>query len=247
MSDSTTRLLVDGDILLYQVATQNEEPTRWGSGLWTLHADEETCRIQLDSRISALKKRLGCTKILIALSDPSGAYFRKEIYASYKAKRDGRKPVIYHDLREYVIRTYPTRWELGLEADDVMGLLSHPHDTVVVSEDKDLLTVPGWTYRREELVHTTRGQADLNWLGQTLMGDTTDGYPGCPGVGPKGVEKLNLGDADDPWSVVVRAFGKAKLTEEDAVTQAQLARILRPGEFKDGQPLLWDPRKGVTV
>ena len=32
-------LLIDGDILLYQIALNNEVDTHWGDGLWTLHCD----------------------------------------------------------------------------------------------------------------------------------------------------------------------------------------------------------------
>ena len=32
-------LIIDGDILAYQIATNNEIETHWGDGLWTLHSD----------------------------------------------------------------------------------------------------------------------------------------------------------------------------------------------------------------
>ena len=34
-------LLIDGDILCYKVALQNEEAINWGEGLWTLHCYED--------------------------------------------------------------------------------------------------------------------------------------------------------------------------------------------------------------
>ena len=44
-------LLIDGDILIYKIATQNEEPTHWGEGLWTLHCDENICKAEVDRQI----------------------------------------------------------------------------------------------------------------------------------------------------------------------------------------------------
>jgi DNA polymerase-1 len=70
---------------------------------------------------------------------------------------------------------------------------------------------------------------------QTLVGDTSDGYPGCPGIGPVKAEKV-LGMPPN-WQDVVGAYRAAKLTEADALVQARVARILRYGET----PGTWTP------
>jgi hypothetical protein len=85
-------------------------------------------------------------------------------------------------------------------------------------------------------------QADRYHLIQTLTGDVTDGYSGCPGIGPVKAELLCATAA--PQSLVaVRcdAFKKAKLTEADALLQARLARILRNTEwdFDKSEVKLW--------
>ena len=51
-------LLIDGDILIYKIATQNEEPTHWGDGLWTLHCDEKICKAEVDRQIQELLDKL---------------------------------------------------------------------------------------------------------------------------------------------------------------------------------------------
>jgi DNA polymerase-1 len=45
------------------------------------------------------------------------------------------------------------------------------------------------------------------------------------------------------WETVVKAFEKAGQTEEDALVQARLARILRASDynFEFGQPNMWSP------
>ena len=94
----------------------------------------------------------------------------------------------------------------GLEADDVCGLLStkpeNKKQCVVVSNDKDLKTIPGMLYRpmSDEMLSVTEQEADKNFLTQCLTGDSTDGYPGVPGIGPKKAEAL-LGGRPD-WGAV---------------------------------------------
>ena len=36
-------LLIDGDIVAYQIAFRTEEAIRWDNGVWTLHSDEKDC------------------------------------------------------------------------------------------------------------------------------------------------------------------------------------------------------------
>ena len=59
------------------------------------------------------------------------------------------------------------------------------------------------------------------------------------GVGAKKI----LEKAEDPWTVILEAYIKAGLTEEDAIRNARLARILRPGEYNSTtkEPILWTP------
>jgi DNA polymerase-1 len=99
----------------------------------------------------------------------------------------------------------------------------------------------------------TETQADYWHLYQTLIGDATDGYKGCPGIGPKKAERL-LDDTDwtsecgqtwsqAMWVKVVEAFVSAGLTEADALRRARLARILRWSDWdsENKQPKLWTP------
>lgn len=79
---------------------------------------------------------------------------------------------------------------------------------------------------------------------QTLAGDQTDNYPGCPGVGMKTADKLLDGLIQkDMWSCVVERFNKAGLEEEEALLQARLAHILQVGEydFDTNSVVMWTP------
>lgn len=243
-------LLLDGDIIAYQMAVVAEKPIHWGEDLWTLHADADQATVNCDNKIASLLDKLDGDHVVVCLSDTKN--FRKMIDPSYKANRtDVRKPMILGSIKEYLTQNYTTYVRPNLEADDVLGILAtHPTiikgEKVVVSIDKDLKTIPGL---HASMKHTEDGvfsvsleDADRWHLYQTLVGDTTDGYPGCPGVGPKKAEKLLEGD-NATWATVVEAFDKAGLSELVALTQARLARILRHTDydFKKKEPILWQP------
>tara|TARA_R100000700_G_C3130555_1_gene115965 strand:- start:592 stop:885 length:294 start_codon:yes stop_codon:yes gene_type:complete len=88
----------------------------------------------------------------------------------------------------------------------------------------------------------TETLANYMHLYQTLVGDATDNYKGCPGVGPKKATEI----LEEPtWDSVVKAFEKAGLTEEDALVQARVARILRADDynFHKEEVILWQPTK----
>src|SRR5690606_15306825 len=89
-------------------------------------------------------------------------------------------------------------------------------------------------------------EADRYFYMQVLTGDPTDGYSGCPGIGPKRAERLLDGvGLEDMWSVIVETYEAKGLTEEDALQQARVARILRKNDydFKNKSPMLWAPFK----
>ena len=76
---------------------------------------------------------------------------------------------------------------------------------------------------------------------QVLTGDSTDNYPGCPGIGPK--KAADILNKELSWTSVVNAYLKAGLTEEDALLQARMARILQASDWnsKQQEPILWTP------
>jgi DNA polymerase-1 len=115
---------------------------------------------------------------------------------------------------------------------------------VVVSADKDLKTIPCRLYNPHDGSDRviSEEEADYNHLFQTLIGDQSDGYPGCPGIGAKTAAKL-LEEHGAVWQTVVDAYKKAGLNEEEALRQARVARILRKGEFssRTNKVKLWTP------
>jgi len=234
-----TLLLIDGDIIAYKAAASAETPINWGDGLWTLHAHEADVSIRIDEQIHKLTKEAPVQDCIVALSDSEN--YRKELAPYYKANRTNtRKPMLLRWAKEYLQSNYNTIIYRRLEADDVLGILGTANtDTIIWSEDKDLRTVPAKHWIDGEVVEISEEEADYNFFVQTLVGDVTDNYKGCPSVGYKTADKiLEFGDG---WGAVVRAYISKGLSEEVALENARLARILRNGEYDidTGEVKLW--------
>jgi DNA polymerase-1 len=239
----TPTLLIDADLLLYKAAIGSEFACDWGGDNWVLSANLQQAKDAITARIHGMQDHFTTNHYEVVLSDREN--FRKQLFPEYKGNReDTRKPIIFNPLREWIEETFDATVYPGLEADDTLGIMhtsGHYKDSIIISEDKDMLTVPGKLYRGGELLTVTPEMARYQHMYQTLTGDATDGYPGCPGVGPKTAEKLLQGAAEGFWGVVVQAYEKAGLTEDDALLNARMAYILQAENWKDGEVKLWQP------
>lgn len=244
---SKTTLIIDGDILLHRNTVAVEKDVRWDDDYHLLYSSYEDAWHNITNELERLFARFKTDKHVIALTSPNN--FRKTIDPTYKGNRKGmRKPLCFARAKEQLRADYKTYEFDGLEADDVMGIFgSRVKDSIVCSADKDLKTVPCTVFDGKDVIKVSEELANYNHLYQTLVGDTADGYPGCPGVGPvKAVSILTQKPEEGPevvWSLVVAAFEKAKLTEEDALRQARLARILRDSDWdsEKKEVKLWHP------
>lgn len=244
LSSDKTTLLIDGDLYLYQACAACEEEVDWGDDIWSLYCDISSAKEMFDSRLTEFKQRLDTNEFIVCFTE--GSNFRKTVLPDYKGNRKKtRKPVGYKAMVEWAKETYPCYAQDTLEADDVMGIVqsAKTHPTAIVSDDKDLKTIPGKLYRpmTDELLQIKDSEADYYFLTQCLTGDTTDGYSGCPGIGPKRAEKV-LGNHPS-WELVAQAYISAGLTREDAIAQSRCARILRYCDWdsETNSIRLWEP------
>jgi len=250
-------LLIDGDTLVFEAAAANEYEAQWDFWLWTLHGDFNAALAQLKSSIEEITEKLNATRVIVALSDE--ARWRPAVMPSYKNHRTKtRKPIMYAPLRQFCHETYDVFQRPTLEGDDVLGILAtHPDlvpgEKIIVSIDKDMKTLPGlhlnyahargsenWELHMRTI---TEAEADRFHLFQTLTGDSTDGYPGCPGIGPVKAEKLLSENCS--WNTIVATYAKAGLGEEIALQNARVARICRASDydFKKKEVKLWAPSR----
>ena len=241
-----------------------EVETQWDADLWTLHAHLDPAIAQLDSEVESIKEALEADRVVLTLSDYTDPW-RKKIMPTYKSNRkDVRKPVVYRPLREYAHEKFETFQRPGLEGDDCLGiLLTNPlvitGEKIVVSVDKDMKTLPGLhvnlTKARDQGQWTpysvSEPEADYHHMTQAVMGDTTDGYPGCPGIGKVSAAKLLEPYVEDgfdkaaAWQAIVAAYAKKGLSEDVALQNARVARICRHEDYnyKEKTVRLWNPPK----
>lgn len=248
-------LLVDGDTLIYAAASASEYEAQWSEWLFTYHADFAVAQEALVSRMEHIADSLNVDEVVMALSD--GANWRKRVMPEYKEHRKKtRKPIVYGPLRDFAAERWRTYQKPALEGDDVLGIIAttprlFPGEKIIVSIDKDMKTIPGLhvNYAKagtsgsweDDIMVVTEAEADVYHLTQTLTGDRTDGYPGCPGVGAVSAEKI-LGDSPS-WEKVVAAYAKAGLSEAVALQNARVARICRASDWdsKKQEVILWNP------
>ncbi len=240
------RLLIDADGFLYKAVAAAEYEADWGDGVIVLSTNLNQAKDMFTSQINAVCERFGSRDLVMVISGSNN--FRYQVDPSYKSNRKGnRKPLGFKLLIEWMREEYGDKviqHDL-LEADDYLGILATrpgAPESVIVTDDKDLKTIPGTLFRLGEMSTIDKDQAERYWLYQTLTGDPVDGYKGCPGIGPVSAEKI-LSKPGDRWVNVVQAYRKAGLTEADALTQARLARILHYADWDsiNKVPILWSP------
>lgn len=252
----TVTLLLDGDMFAFRACASCEHEVNWGQ-IWTLHVDLEEAKARFSEIVNdavekALKRYSEHLKtdvtyeMMICFSSRNN--FRKTINPAYKANRAGkRKPVAYNALVSWVKEEANTTEVDSLEADDIMGILAtmecYKDKCIVISGDKDMKCIYGYHYDfvHDEFYYVTPEEAYRNFLTQTLTGDTTDGYSGCPKIGK--VTAGRLLDKECSWATVVAAYEKAGLSEDVALENARMARILLSEDWdaKEKRVKLWTP------
>ncbi len=130
--------------------------------------------------------------------------FRKEIYPEYKANRkDAVKPEHLAACKQHLRTEWKAYESINCEADDLVGIeamRSPTRETIIVSVDKDLNTIPGWHYnpKKKERYLVSPRDALRFFYYQLLVGDSADNIKGAKGIGPKKAERI-LETAFEDW------------------------------------------------
>jgi len=282
-------LLIDGDVFAFIAAAAVQKNMQDALGNWRSFADPNEGELEVERLIARhrekLKKPGSRAADTIVLSDPD-ANWRWDVVRSYKDNRVtaygelSHRPMLLGHLKDYLRQRYGAFHHSRLEADDTISIIATSENALgakdggfcIVGRDKDFKSIPGWlyTYKTDAPIHITLADADRWHYAQSLAGDVTDGFHGCPGIGIKRAQQIldegckfvpqegiltkgpNKGQktikwfkepCDDPWQIIVSCYERAGLSEDDALTNARLAHLLRHGEynFTNHEVTLWLP------
>ena len=239
-------LLIDADFIVYKCCAACETEIDYGEDVIFVTSNFSDAYNAVVKEIDKIKSAFdGFATPILFFSDSKN--FRKKISPDYKGHRNRKKPCGY----KRVIRNLRIQYDVivmnGLEADDAMGIYATQHKgNIIVSPDKDMRQIPGKLFNLETTQDITAEEGTQWHYIQTLAGDQTDGYSGVPGIGVKRAETLFNKEGYN-WSTVVKAFEDKGLTEDDALLNARLARILTIDDYdtKRQEPILWTPT--ITV
>lgn len=240
------KALIDSDSILYKVCCSVEEKTIWNECEHEAGIEDEpivTYSSDLDSCISLFNGII--ENILFAtecddyeLHFTGNSNFRNTNPLGYKANRkELRKPLLFNELKEYALNAHKGILNEEIEADDMVVYLKtkYPEDYLLCAIDKDVLyQTPGthYDYNNDKVITVDEKDAIRFLYYQCLVGDTSDGYIGCRGVGKVNANKLlgdvkhkltNLEYATELYRTVEDAYIKKGHTIDDFLNTLKLA------------------------
>ena len=242
------KLLIDADFIVYKSCAAAESEVDFGNDVILVTSNFSDAYNATQRELTKLKNKFGSfSDMILFFSDSTN--FRKKILPEYKGHRNRKKPCGYKRIIKALKEEYKVIVKPTLEGDDTMGIYATKFPgNMIVSPDKDMKQIPGQLYNFEE-VFTITPEEGARWhLTQTMSGDQTDGYSGVPGIGVKRAEAL-FNEHGYSWKTVLKAFTDKDLTEDDALVNARLAKILTSDDydFQKKVPILWSPTSSYQV
>ena len=242
------KILCDADFIVYKSCAAAETEVDFGDDVILVTSHFSDAYSATKRELTKIQNKLGTfSDIILFFSD--SVNFRKKILPEYKGHRNRKKPCGYKRVIEALKKEYKVIIKPTLEADDTMGVYATKYPgNIIASPDKDMRQIPGQLYNFDE-TFTIEPDAGATWhLIQTLAGDQTDGYGGVPGIGVKRAETLFRKEGYS-WKTVVKAFRDKDLTEEDALLNARLAKILTIDDYDTEKQAvrLWTPSSSYEI
>ena len=242
------KLLCDADFIVYKCCAAAESEIDFGDDVILVTSTFKDAYSCVKRELNKIANKFGSfDEMILFFSDSKN--FRKDIQADYKGHRNRKKPCGYRRVINKLKDEYPVIKMPTLEADDAMGIFATKHTgNIIVSPDKDMKQIPGMLWNFDESFTITKEEGAKWHLIQTMAGDNTDGYAGVPGIGVKRATSL-FEEKGYSWKTVVDAFKEKDLSEEVALTNARLARILtnEDYDFEKSEPVPWNPSPDYRI
>lgn len=241
------KLLIDADFIVYRCCASCESEIDFGDDVIVVTSKFSEAYKAVERDLAKITDQYMDPDVYLFFSDSKN--FRKEILPAYKGHRNRKKPCGYKRVinqlkTQFNVITLPT-----LEADDAMGIFATMwEDTTICSPDKDMRQIPGNLYDMNENTFITKSEG-LRWhLIQSMAGDQTDGYGGCPGIGIK--RAIAIFEKDGyTWDAVVKTFAEKDLSEDIALQNARLAKILTIDDYDFESKTIkhWTPNANYRI
>lgn len=177
MEGSTIRIgLLDLDICVYQVACASKRDNNF-----------ENVKRSVDLYIQEWLRVAGCTHYVgFITNSPTNFRIQTAVTWPYKGHRPSEKPRWHVEVRAYILDHWKAIEMQGMEADDGMAIAqkffqSEGLESVIITEDKDLLQVPGLHYnpnKSKEVFEISEAEGHFLLWKQVITGDKTDNIPG---------------------------------------------------------------------
>jgi DNA polymerase-1 len=242
------KLLIDADFIVYKCCAATETEIDFGDDVIVVASSFKEAYACVQRELDKIKREFPFyDDIFLFFTSPNN--FRKKISPDYKGHRNRKKPCGFKRVINQLKKDYRVIIKPTLEADDALGIYQTMYEgNIIVSPDKDMRQIPGKLYDFNETVEITPEQGAQWHLVQTMAGDNTDGYSGVPGIGIKRAEKI-FSEKGYTWQAVVETFEDKGLTQQDALNNARLARILTTQDYdhEKKEPILWTPTTSYEV
>ena len=243
------KLLIDADFIVYKSCAAVETEIDWGDDVIMVTSKFSDAMKAVKRELEKIKTKFmwDIPEVILFFSDSTN--FRKKILPDYKGHRNRKKPCGYRRVINELKKTNEVIIMPTLEADDSMGIYATKHPgATICSPDKDMRQIPGNLYDMENFSLITPDAGSKWHLVQSCSGDQTDGYAGCPGIGVKRATTI-FEDKGYSWKTVIETYKEKGLTEEDALVNARLARILTADDydFTTKKPIPWTPSSDYRI
>ena len=179
-----------------------------------------TVKSMIETQIRETQKKFKGEDVHITIFVDGDGNFRSRIASirPYKGTRaSNSKPLLFPDIRQYLIDVWDAHVVFDQESDDEMAIRQTLYaeqgtKSVICAVDKDMLQVPGFHRNPNKGWKRVTKHGGLLFLyRQCLSGDPVDNIGGCYKLGPKKAEAIIKEEMceEEMWDATVAAYAES--------------------------------------